>query len=104
MKFLTTSFVVFFLCFVSKSSFAYVYCQTTVSSIHPHKDNGIVYFKFTDGTAIEGNEIQSGLHRNMSVALAALMANKEVRVALNDGEQCGSNRYEQWTYIVAINS
>ena len=61
MKFITTNFVVVFLCLVSQSSFAYIYCQTKVSSIHAHKDNGIVYFKFTDGTAIEGNETQSGL-------------------------------------------
>jgi len=61
MKFITTIFVVTFLCLVSQSSFAYIYCQTKVSSIHAHKDNGIVYFKFTDGTAIEGNETQSGL-------------------------------------------
>ena len=73
-----------------------------MSSIHPHISNGIVYFKFQDGTAIEGNEAQSGLQRNMSVALSALIANQEVRVALNDGEQCGSNRYDRWTYIVAI--
>ena len=104
MRFITTTFIAIFLYLVSQSSFAYVYCQTTVSSIHAHKDNGVVYFKFTDGTAVEGNETNSGLQRNMAIALSALTANKEVRVALNDGEQCGSNRYEQWTYIVAINS
>jgi len=87
---------------VSKNASAYVYCQTEVSEIQPHISNGIVYFKFKDGTAIEGNETQSGLQRNMAVALAALASKKQVKVALNDGEQCGSNRYDRWTYIIAI--
>lgn len=90
--------------FLSGQSYSYVYCTTKVTEIHPHKSNGIVYFKFMDGTAIQGTESDSGLERNMSVALSAMMADRPVKIALNDGEECGSNRYEKWSYIVALSN
>ncbi|SMF41612.1 hypothetical protein SAMN02745866_02715 [Alteromonadaceae bacterium Bs31] len=83
---------------------AYVYCETKVSEIWPHKSSGTVYFKFTDGTAIQMTESDSGLDETMSVVLAALHADREVKIALNDGEACGSNRYEKWSYVVAISN
>lgn len=81
---------------------AYEECITKVTQIQPHKTNGIVWFKFADGTEIHADETSSGLERNMSVALAALMADKNLRVLLNDGQSCGLNAYENWSYIVAI--
>jgi hypothetical protein len=90
--------------FVGSNAYSYVECETYVTMIQPHKTNGIVYFKFEDGTAIQANENDSGLNRNMSVALAAIMAKKKVRIYLNDGELCGSNRHDKWSYIAAINN
>ena len=81
---------------------AYVYCETKVSEIWPHKSSGTVFFKFSDGTDIQMTESDSGLDEIMSVVLAALHADKKVKIALNDGESCGSNRHEKWSYIVAI--
>ncbi len=86
------------------SSNAYVYCVTKVKEIHPNKTTGIVYFKFQDGTAIQGTENDAGIEWNLSVALSSLMADRNVKIALNDGETCGSNRYEKWSYIVALSN
>jgi len=90
--------------FAISDAHAYVVCQTKVKEIYPNKTTGIVYFKFEDGTAIQATDNDTGLERNFAVALAALMADKEVRISLNDGEQCGSNRYGNWSYITAFSS
>ena len=87
---------------VSPAANAYVYCLTKVTEIYPHKTNGIVYFKFADGTAIHAVSSDAGMERNFAVALAALMADRPVKIALNDGQQCGWNNQEHWTYIIAI--
>ena len=49
-----------------------------------------------------GNAEDSGIDRNFSVALGALMANKKVRILLNNGQNCGVNNHENWKYIVAF--
>ena len=84
------------------SANAYVYCLTKVTDIQPHKTNGIVYFKFANGSVIHAENNDAGMERNFAVALAALMADRPVKIALNDGQQCGWNNQEHWTYIIAI--
>ncbi len=88
--------------FAISDAHAYVVCQTKVKEIYPNRTSGVVFFRFEDGTAIQASESDSGLERNFAVALAALMADKEVRISLHDGEQCGSNRYYNWSYITAF--
>ena len=85
---------------VSFNSYSYVNCEANVKEIHPNISGGI-WITLTDGTKVYGSEGKPGLDRNMSVALAAMMADKQVRIVLLDGESCGVNSHENWKYVVA---
>jgi len=79
-----------------------VSCEAHVKEIQPHNKNGVVWFELTDGTKVVGNTDHPGLDRNLSVALAALVADKKVKILLDDGESCGVNSQDKWSYIVAF--
>jgi hypothetical protein len=86
----------------SEASWSYVYCTTTVDEIHPNKNTGLVYFKFSDGTDIQIAATSAGYDQSFAIVLTAIATNRQVKIALNDGYACGVNNYENWTYIIAI--
>jgi len=88
---------------LSSTAQAYVYCEDYVAEILPNINDGMVWFELEDGTKIKALDGSPGLQNNLSVALSALMANKKVRVALNDGQSCGVNSQTNWTYIITFN-
>jgi len=85
---------------VSFNSYSYVECEANVKEILPNINAG-VWIELTDGTKVYAAPDKPGLDRNMSVALAAMMADKKVRILLLDGESCGVNSHENWKYVVA---
>lgn len=99
---LLRSFAVLLTFTVVQPAHAYVYCITEVKEIQPHKDNGFVYFKFADGTAVHATGDNEGRERNFAIALAALIAGRPVKVALNDGQTCGVNNFTDWSYLMAL--
>ena len=82
---------------------AYVECEGYVKEILPHVTSGVVWIELMDGTKVRGNPDDKGLDRNVSMALVAMMANKKVRILLNDGQSCFVNSHENWSYIVSFN-
>ncbi len=79
---------------------AYEYCDAHVQEISVNVHDGTTWIELADNTKLKGTAEDIGLDENISIALAAQMADKKVKAVLNDGESCGTNALENWTYLI----
>jgi len=72
---------------------------TKVKSVEANKD-GLIWFKFVNGTQFSSTEAGQGLKNVMAIALSAYASNSDVKIYLNTPAECQADgNATSWEYL-----